>query len=72
MSSSTLPVTSSPAPDHAVWDSLKQAIASSSGFQQWKQESDPAHSPTAEMTPAEDLEGQVRGYLRETLETLAY
>jgi hypothetical protein len=68
MSSSTLSTNSSQAPDQAVWASLKQAIASSSGFQQWKQDSD----PTPGMTPNEELEGQVRGYLRETLETLAY
>lgn len=68
MSSPTLSANLSQVPDQAVWDSLKLAIASSSGFQQWKQEID----PTTEMTPAEDLEGQVRGYLRETLETLAY
>ena len=68
MSNQTLSAISSPTPDHEVWESLKQAIASSSGFQQWKQESE----PTLGTTPVEDLEGQVRGYLRETLETLAY
>ncbi len=48
-----------------VWESLQQAIADCSGFQQWQaqQEQD---------TDVESLDQQVRSYLRETLETLAY
>lgn len=68
MSSSTLSANPSQVPDHEVWESLKQAISASSGFQQWKQGSD----PTAKILSVEDLDHQVRGYLRETLETLAY
>jgi len=68
MSSSTLSAHPSQTPDHEVWESLKQAIAASSGFKQWQQESD----ATPELAISPDLEKQVRGYLRETLETLAY
>lgn len=48
-----------------VWESLQQAIADCSGFQQWQaqQEQD---------TDIESLDQQVRSYLKETLETLAY
>lgn len=49
-------------PDHAIWQSLKQAIAKSSGFQSWRKE----NKSTA------NIEEQVRQYLRSTLETLAY
>lgn len=52
--------------DAQIWQSLKRAIASSSGFQRWKAEHDLAE---VEATPLEQL---VRRYLRETLETLAY
>ncbi|HEY9736270.1 MAG TPA: hypothetical protein V6D06_08310 [Trichocoleus sp.] len=52
--------------DAQIWQSLKRAIASSSGFQRWKAEHD---SDEVETTPLEQL---VRRYLRETLETLAY
>ena len=68
MSSLTLSVHPSQTPDHEVWESLKQAISASSGFKQWQQESDASTTETV----APDLEKQVRGYLRETLETLAY
>ncbi len=50
--------------DKAIWDSLKAAISASSGFQRWQLER------TTESTL--NLEQQVRRYLRETLETLAY
>jgi len=53
--------------DKAIWDNLKRAIASSSGFQSWQSE----HGHDAQI-PALTLEQQVRRYLRETLETLAY
>ncbi len=53
--------------DSQIWDSLKQAIAASSGFQRWQLE----HSLS---TQPQDysLDSRVRRYLRETLETLAY
>ena len=53
--------------DHAqIWQSLKCAIANSSGFKTWKDE-----LPTKEVETA-PLEQLVRRYLRETLATLAY
>lgn len=52
--------------DAHIWQNLKRAIASSSGFQRWKAEHDTGEIET---TPLEQL---VRRYLRETLETLAY
>lgn len=53
--------------DRQVWASLKQAIASSSGFQRWRLE-----KQLSEPRSSQDLDGLVRRYLRETLETLAY
>lgn len=50
-----------------VWESLKEAIASSSGFARWQLE-----QRTSEPPARESLDEQVRCYLRETLETLAY
>lgn len=55
------------APDRAVWQSLKQAIASSSGFQRWQLE-----GQFNESIGTTNLDAQVRLYLRETLATLAY
>lgn len=49
----------------AVWDSLKRAIAQSSGFQRWQAERD-------NVLAALSLDQRVQRYLRETLETLAY
>lgn len=49
--------------DSQMWDSLKLAIAESSGFQRWQLDR------TAEET---DLDALVHQFLRETLETLAY
>ena len=54
----------SAAQNSELWDSLKRAIANSSGFQSWRSE-----QSAAENTSVEQL---VRLYLRETLETLAY
>ncbi len=51
--------------DADLWDSLKSAIANSSGFQSWRSE----QTLTTETKSTEQL---VRLYLRETLETLAY
>ncbi len=50
-----------------IWNSLKQAIAASSGFQRWQME-----YPVSEQLQDYSLDNQVRRYLRETLETLAY
>lgn len=50
--------------DTEIWFSLRQAIAKSSGFQSWQQERN--------ISVDTDLEQQVRRYLKETLETLAY
>ncbi len=55
------------APDSAVWQSLKQAIATSSGFQRWQLE-----RQFNESMSFASLDEQVRLYLRETLATLAY
>lgn len=49
-----------------IWQSLKSAIASSSGFKTWKDELPVAEAETA------PLDHLVRRYLRETLATLAY
>ncbi len=53
--------------DSQIWDSLKQAIAASSGFVRWQME----HSVGEELQDY-SLDSRVRRYLRETLETLAY
>ena len=50
--------------EQEIWFSLRQAIAKSSGFQSRQQERD----ISSEM----ELDQQVRRYLKETLETLAY
>jgi hypothetical protein len=50
--------------EQEIWFSLIQAISKSSGFQSWQQERD----ISSEM----ELDEQVRRYLKETLETLAY
>lgn len=52
--------------DTEIWQSLKRAIANSSGFQRWKGEQSP---DSIHQTSLDQL---VRCYLRETLETLAY
>lgn len=50
--------------DEEIWYSLQQAIFKSSGFQSWKQERN--------VNVKESLDVQVRRFLEETLETLAY
>ena len=55
------------ATDTEIWDSLKQAISVSSGFHRWQLE---RSFDGARLTLS--LDDQVRSYLRETLETLAY
>jgi len=54
--------------ESGIWDSLKSVIAASSGFQSWQIERLPVEAPIQEL----NLDHQVRRYLRETLETLAY
>ena len=54
--------------EDATWDSLKQVIASSSGFQRWLTERALLNDPVQMV----NLEQLVSRYLRETLETLAY
>lgn len=63
------PQTSSPdwSEDSQIWQSLKSAIAASSGFQRWQLE-----QQTVESFQGLSLDQQVQRYLRETLETLAY
>ena len=51
--------------DAQIWDNLKEAIASCSGFERWQYEQQLDQDNTS-------LDYQVRRYLRETLETLAY
>ena len=53
--------------DREIWESLQRAIAASSGFQCWQQEQ-LANQQSAKISTEE----QVRHYLRQTLETLAY
>ena len=50
--------------DRAIWFSLRQAISKSSGFKSWQQERGIQNTM--------DLDLQVKLYLKETLETLAY
>lgn len=54
--------------DSAVWGNLKQAIANSSGFKRWLTE----QLIKDQELEKESIDVQVRSYLRETLETLAY
>lgn len=54
-------------PNPEIWTNLKQAIATSSGFQRWQIE-----GQTDENLAALSLDHRVQRYLRETLETLAY
>jgi hypothetical protein len=51
--------------DTEIWNSLKNAIAASSGFQGWLLERGLQYQ-------TQSLEQQVQRYLRETLENLAY
>jgi hypothetical protein len=52
--------------DREIWESLKQAIAVSSGFKRWQEE-----QVTNELAKA-NLDEQINRYLRDTLATLAY
>ncbi len=51
-----------------IWERLKSAIVSSSGFQRWQLERLSFDNQLQSLS----LDHQVRSYLRETLETLAY
>jgi len=53
--------------DQAIWENLRSAIAASSGFTSWQAEKGLEHTESQD-----NLDEQVRSYLRETLETLAY
>jgi hypothetical protein len=53
--------------DSQIWNSLKEAIGRSSGFQRWQLERNFDSQPGNV-----SLDQQVRSYLQETLETLAY
>ena len=59
------------AKDPKVWSDLKQAIATSSGFDKWQRS---RHGEPKEILVSQEgvLDDLVRSYLRETLETLAY
>lgn len=54
--------------EEAAWDSLKQVISTSSGFQRWLAERAISNTQLQNLS----LEQLVSRYLRETLETLAY
>ncbi|MEM9539308.1 MAG: hypothetical protein AAGA60_07325 [Cyanobacteria bacterium P01_E01_bin.42] len=58
-----------PNSDREVWQSLKDAIANSSGFQRWLLE---RQLKNTSLSDSENTDRLVRSYLRETLETLAY
>jgi hypothetical protein len=63
------------AKDPKVWSHLKQAIATSSGFDKWQRSrhSDiKAETKDTLVSSENSLDDLVRTYLRETLETLAY
>ncbi len=57
--------------DSEIWESLKQAIAASSGFQRWRLEQT-MDVQSVDVQTTGGLDHLVRRYLRETLETLAY
>jgi hypothetical protein len=64
MATSPTSFPNSAAPDSQVWESLKRAIAESSGFKSWQLERKDSSSVS--------LDVLVHQYLRDTLETLAY
>lgn len=74
MPSSTAFESSQTSEDPQIWDSLKQAIATSSGFQRWQIEHSVDEYCQGRDIPLREisLDYRVRRYLRETLETLAY
>lgn len=64
MANSTITSHNGKEQDREIWLSLRQAISKSSGFQSWQEE--------RKVNTKIDLDTQVRRYLKETLETLAY
>lgn len=68
MASSTLSSSGQTGKNYEVWQNLKEAIASSSGFKRWQAEKTVSDEP---LDPRE-LEAEVYTYLKETLNTLAY
>lgn len=60
----------SQAEDSQIWNHLKRAIASSSGFQSWQMERQQVDDDCD--CEKASLDYRVQRYLRETLETLAY
>lgn len=66
MTSTTIPPQPQFNQDEAIWSSLKQAIVKSSGFQRWQGEQE------SKVNQKQNTDTQVRRYLEETLETLAY
>ena len=64
MTNSTITQSKDESQDRAIWENLRTAIATSSGFQRWQQERDADSVNNLDLT--------VRRYLKETLETLAY
>jgi hypothetical protein len=64
MANSTILADQNESQNRAIWLSLRQAIAKSSGFKRWQQEQD--------RELVDNLDATVRRYLEETLETLAY
>jgi hypothetical protein len=63
--------TCSPA-ESSIWDSLKLAIADSSGFKCWQDDHLDVDPTGDDQVAPQLLDVQVRHYLRQTLETLAY
>lgn len=63
--------TCSPA-ESSIWDSLKLAIADSSGFKCWQDDHSTVDPDNEACVAPQLLDVQVRRYLRQTLETLAY
>lgn len=61
----TVPSLSRSDADAPAWESLKKAIANSSGFQRWQLQTQQSYDNVK-------LDDRVLAYLRETLETLAY
>jgi len=64
MANSTTIAQNNQGQEQEIWQNLRKAIAKSSGFQSWQQE--------RKLNTHADLDMQVRLYLEETLETLAY
>ncbi|MBZ8179273.1 hypothetical protein [Oscillatoria salina] len=68
MPSSTISSLGQYSPDSEIWQSLKEAIANSSGFKRWQLQ----QNNSLVSSQPQNTDALVRRYLRETLETLAY